>query len=64
MDSEKKIFLVFFFHYKSAGANDHQGIANLNPKGMVGRMYVGDHYTLLHTKSVSAGTHGYRDKDF
>ena len=36
-------------HYKSMGANDPQSMANLDPKGMVGRIYVGDHLTSLHT---------------
>ena len=31
------------------GANDPQGAANLDPKGMVGRIYVEDHLTSLHT---------------
>ena len=29
----------------------------------VGRMNVGDHQTLLHTKSVSSGPHGFREED-
>ena len=41
MVSEKKIF--FFCHYKSMGANDPQGMANLVPRGMVGSIYVGEH---------------------
>ena len=47
MVSEKKIF---FSHYKAMGANEPRGVANLDPRGMVGRIYVGDHLTLLHTK--------------
>ena len=31
-----------FSHYKSMGANDPQGMANLDPRGMDGRIYVGD----------------------
>ena len=30
------------------GANDPRGVANLDPRGMVGRIYVGDLLTLLH----------------
>ena len=52
------------FHYKSVGANDPQGMANLDPRGMVGRIYVGDYQTLLHTKSVSSGPHGYQEGRF
>ena len=42
-------FLCFFPHFKSMGANDPQIVANLDPRGMVGRIYVGDHLTSLHT---------------
>ena len=45
------------------GANDHRVVVSLDPRGMVGRIYVGDHQTLLHTKSVSSGPHGFRDED-
>ena len=48
MISEKKIFLSFS-HYKSIGANNPRDVANLDPMGMVGRIYVGDHLTSLHT---------------
>ena len=44
--------------------NDPPGVANLDPRGMVGRIYVGDHSTLLHTKSVSCGPYGFRKEDF
>ena len=29
-------------YYKSLEANDSCGVANLDPRGMVGRIYVGD----------------------
>ena len=58
MVSEKKI------HYKSVGVNDPQGVANLDPWGMVGRIYVGDHYPLQHIKYMSCGLHGFREEDF
>ena len=54
----------FFSHYKSMGANDPWGVASLGPRGMIGRICVGDHYTLLHTKGVSCGPHGFREEDF
>ena len=47
--SEKKIFLCFS-HCKSMGANDPRGGAIFDPRGMIGRIYKEDHYTLLHTK--------------
>ena len=31
-------------------AKDPEGLANLEPRGMVGMIYVGDHQTLLYTK--------------
>ena len=42
MVSEKKFFLSFS-HYKSMGANDFPGADNLDPRGMVGRIYVEDY---------------------
>ena len=46
------------------GANDPWGMASLGPRGLIGRMYVGDHYTLLHAKYMSSGSHGFREEDF
>ena len=51
MVSEKKIF-EDFFHNKSMAANEPRGVANLDPRGMVGRIY-GDHLTLLITKILN-----------
>ena len=42
MVSEKKIFLSFS-PLKSMGANDPQGVTSLGPRGLIGRIYVGDH---------------------
>ena len=36
-------------------------MANLEPRVLIGRIYVGDHYTLLHTKYISSGPHGFRE---
>ena len=44
-----KNFFELFVHYKSMGANEPRGVANLDPRGIVGRIYVGDYITLLHT---------------
>ena len=60
MVSEK----VFFFRYMSMKANDPRGVANLDPRGLIGRVYVVDHYTLLHTNYISSGPHGFREEDF
>ena len=38
----EKIFLSFS-NYKSVGAMHPEGMDNLDLKGMVGRIYVGDH---------------------
>ena len=43
------------------GANDPRGVASLGPRGMIGRIYVWDHYTLQHTNYVSCGPHGFRE---
>ena len=42
----------------------HWEVANLDPRGMVGRINVEDHQTLPHTKSVSSGPHSFREGDF
>ena len=42
MVSEKKIFKSFS-HYKSTGVNDPWDMASLDPRGLIGRIYVGDH---------------------
>ena len=34
------------------------------PRGLIGRIYVGDHYTLLITKYISSGSDGFRKEDF
>ena len=48
----------------SMRANEPWGMPNLDPRGMVGRIYVGDHLTLLHTKYLSSGPHDFRKEDF
>ena len=42
MVSEKKIFYVFSY-YKSMEPNDPWGVANLDPRGMIVRIYEGYH---------------------
>ena len=61
--SENKIFLCFS-HFKSMGANDLRGRAIFDPRGMIGRIYIEDHYTLLHTKYESFGPCGFGEEDF
>ena len=46
------------------GANEPWGVANLDPWGMVDRIYESDHLTLLNTKYLSSGPHGFRVEDF
>ena len=40
------------------GANDPRGRAIFDPRGMIGRIYKQDHYTLLHTKYEGSGPCG------
>ena len=61
--SEKKIVLPFS-HCKSMGANDPRGGAIFDPRGMVGRIYKEDHYTLIHTKYESSGPCGFGEYFF
>ena len=44
--------------------DDLQGVANLDFRGMIGRIYAEYHLTLLHTKFKSSGPHGFREEDF
>ena len=46
------------------GDDDPRGEANLDPRGMIARIYVESHLTLLHTKHKSSGPHGFREEDF
>ena len=49
----------FTFSYcKSTGDHDPRGVANLDPRSMIGRNL------LLHTKYKSSGPHGLREEDF
>ena len=34
---------MFFLHYKSKGVIDPQGVASLDPRGLIGRIYVVEH---------------------
>ena len=45
------------------GANDPRGVVGLDPKDLIGRIYVQDHYTLLHTKYISSEPYGFRVED-
>ena len=38
------------FQQKLNSDDDPRGVANLDPRGMIGRIYVEYHLTLLHTK--------------
>ena len=58
----EKIFLCFS-HCKSMGANDPRGGAIFDPRGMIGRIYKKDHYTLLHTKYEGSGPCGFEEED-
>ena len=45
-------------------ANDPRGGANFDPRSMIGRIYIEDHYTLLHTKYESFKPCGFGEEDF
>ena len=53
--------LIFFFDYNYMELISPGGMASLDPSGMVGRIYKGDHLTLLNTKYLSSGPHGFRE---
>ena len=46
------------------GDDDPQGVANLDPRGMIDSIYVGYHLTLIHTKYTSFMPCGFREDDF
>ena len=48
MVSGKKAF-VCFSHSKYMGDNDPYGVAIFDPRGIIGKIYVEHHTTLLHT---------------
>ena len=64
MVSEKRIFLTFFHILSLWRPMTPQGVANLDPRGMIGRIYEGYHYTLLHTKYIGFKPCGFREEDF
>ena len=51
-----------FSYCKSTGDDDSRGVANLDPRGMIGRIYEEYHLTLLHTKYTSFRPHGLREE--
>ena len=61
--SEKKIFYVFpivsLWQLMTRGAGPF-----FDPRGMIGRIYIEDHYTLLHTKYESFGSCGFGEEEF
>ena len=46
------------------GANEPRGVVTLDPRDMIGRINVGNHLTLLHTKYLSTGSYGFTQEDF
>ena len=59
---EEKIFKSCS-HYKSMRAIIlfPRSMASLHPRGLIGRIYVGDHWILLHTKYISCGPSNFRE---
>ena len=41
--SDYDMIWYIFSHYKSMGANDPEGMATLDSRVFIGRIYVGDH---------------------
>ena len=56
---EKTLFLVFpiIYLWKLLTL---KGWANLDPRCMVGRIYVGNHWTLLYTKYINCRPHVFK----
>ena len=49
---------------KPKSDDDPRGVANLDLRGMIGRIYVDNHLTLLHTKYTSFRLCGFTKEDF
>ena len=64
MVSEEKIFFHYILELMTPLGLKSIGMASLDPRGLIGRIYVGDHKTLLYTKYISSGPHGFREEDF
>ena len=60
---EKKIFFVLPMTPPGRVPPPPLG-GRMVPRGTVGRIYKGDHNTLLHTKSESSGPCGLGEEDF
>ena len=58
--------LAFWFRRRSENKRPMGHNAHLltTPRGLIGRIYVRDYYTLLHTKYISCGPHGFREMNF
>ena len=52
-----------FSHGKSMVAYDPRDGATFDHRGMVGRIYKDDYYTLLHRKHESSGPCGFGEND-
>ena len=59
-----KNIILCFSHCKSLRTNIPRGGTIFDPRGMVGRIYKEDHFTLLHTKYDSSVTFGFGEEDF
>ena len=61
----RRFFYIYFpIHGMPIGDDDPRDVANLDPRGMIGRIYVDYHLTLLHTKYTSFRPCGFREEDF
>ena len=57
-------FFFLFSYCMTMGDDDPRGVTNLDPRGIIGRIYVEYHLTLLHTKYISFWPGGFREEDF
>ena len=61
MVEEKKIFFIFYY-CMTMGGDDPRVVANLDPRDMIGRIYVEYNLTMLHTKYTSFKPCGFREE--
>ena len=60
----KKNIILCFSHCNSLRTNISRGGTIFETRGMVGRIYREDHFTLLHTKYDSSVPFGFGEEDF
>ena len=57
-------FFMYFYHTSMVDNDMPRGVACMDPRRTVGRIYKKEYYTLLHTKYESSGPCGFGEDFF